>query len=834
MKLGLKLQVLPRKRLFQMLDRALNYPLTMVIAPMGYGKSATLRSYIDDREINYLWITASKASNMSETDLFWFLLVRGISKKNIQLAKRLEELRFPQNNIEVFRIIDMLEEIQTDESVVLVLDDLHFVNNTDIYNLLYQVAIAHIPWLKIVVLSRSYPPLPLEEMELKQTLYTIGHQELAFTKSETEEYFSLVSFTAPQEIKDQIFDISSGWISSIFLLATQYLVTGGLNDSSSINDMFESSLFSQYTEKERELLLQLALLDSFSIEMVDYIFNDTEMSKLLLTLYRSNAFIFHDQSRNYFFHQMFRDFLLSYRTAYSPYTGTFLERIAQWYSMNGKPEQAISYWMMIGNREKILDTLESLPPLEVVSLNLEQMVSVFGSHNKTERFLYPYAFLKNAFYHILTGNDAQGCDYLDAFDLYFSCNEHPRYSKNQLLGESAVLRTSFVFNDLDKMMEHIRTAQQLLGENTSLFRTKKSPFSHTSPHLTYGYYNKTGCFKHITDIFATDFDAHIRVTGGCGAGCDFLAQAEYALETGDFVKVEALAFQSINKAKPYEQHWVIIGAYLTLARLYYLQGSPYKIAEILSRLMLVKKSVSESAILYEIDNAVGYINGLLGQLDGIPKWLRDTELPSGRSMVTRLSFNLIVSGKALLLEQDYKTLEQKSYHFDHYFSRFSYQLGFIHNWVYRAIAKYHLYGIEIGCNELDAALHLAEADNIIAPFLENMEWLSPLLQAYVRIYPSNAFAAKLLEYGEGEKKAEKGEIDSELTQREIEIMECVRLGYRQKDIAQRLFISPNTVKRHLSNIYTKLSATNRTQAINAYHTIYPDKTVLKTSPEKRD
>lgn len=825
MNLGLELQLLPRERLFHMFDRALNHPLTMVVAPMGYGKTAALRSYIDHRALDHIWISASKASNMSEKELFWFLLVRGISKKNAQLALRLEELRFPQNNIEVFRIIDMLEELAVSETVVLVLDDLHFVTNPDIHNLIYQVAISNISWLKIVVLSRSYSPLPLEEMELKRILYVVGPQDLAFTRKETDEYFALIHFNAPQEVKDQICHISAGWISSIFLLATQYLLTGGINDSTSVNDMFNSSLFGHYSEKERTLLMQLALLDSFSMEMVDYIFDDAEMSKLLQSLYRSNAFIFHDRSRNYFFHQMFKDFLLTVRTSFGLNDRVFIERIAQWYSNNGKPEQAIHYWMMTSNHEKILNTLESLPPLEVVSLDLEQLVSVFGPHNKKERFLYPYAFLKNVLYRLLTGNETQGCEYLDAFDRHFSKESHPHYSSSQLLGESAVLRSSSAFNDLDKMMAHIHRAQELLGNNVSLFRTRNSPFSHTSPHLTYGYFNRSGCYKHITDVFSTEFGAHIHVTGGCGAGAPSLAQAEYALETGDFVKVEALAFQSINEAKPYEQHWVIIGAYLTLARLYFLQGIPHKLPEILTRLSLIKRTVSDSAILYEIDNAVGYINGLLGKAEDIPKWLRNADLPDGRSMFDRLSFNLIVSGKALLLSKDYKVLEQKTYHFDHYFSRFSYQLGFIHNWIYRAIAKYHLYGAEIGCSELHTAVAMAEADHIVAPFLENMTWLSPILEAYRRIYPKNRFCTQLVEYATSSGEIGSSESDTDLTQRELEIMECVRLGYRQKDIAQRLFISPNTVKRHLNNIYKKLDVSNRTQAINVYQKLYPNKTI---------
>jgi len=52
-----------------------------------------------------------------------------------------------------------------------------------------------------------------------------------------------------------------------------------------------------------------------------------------------------------------------------------------------------------------------------------------------------------------------------------------------------------------------------------------------------------------------------------------------------------------------------------------------------------------------------------------------------------------------------------------------------------------------------------------------------------------------------------------LTKREIEVLECLRLGESNKEIARSLDISPNTVKTHLTSLYTKLGANNRTQAV---------------------
>ena len=52
-----------------------------------------------------------------------------------------------------------------------------------------------------------------------------------------------------------------------------------------------------------------------------------------------------------------------------------------------------------------------------------------------------------------------------------------------------------------------------------------------------------------------------------------------------------------------------------------------------------------------------------------------------------------------------------------------------------------------------------------------------------------------------------------LTTREIDVLDCLRLGESNKEIARSLDISPNTVKTHLTHLYEKLGANNRTQAV---------------------
>ncbi len=56
-----------------------------------------------------------------------------------------------------------------------------------------------------------------------------------------------------------------------------------------------------------------------------------------------------------------------------------------------------------------------------------------------------------------------------------------------------------------------------------------------------------------------------------------------------------------------------------------------------------------------------------------------------------------------------------------------------------------------------------------------------------------------------------------LTRRELEVIALVAEGLRNREIAQRLSLSPSTVKSHLASSFAKLGVANRTQAAIIMH-----------------
>ncbi|MGA9538515.1 MAG: LuxR C-terminal-related transcriptional regulator, partial [Desulfobacterales bacterium] len=130
--------------------------------------------------------------------------------------------------------------------------------------------------------------------------------------------------------------------------------------------------------------------------------------------------------------------------------------------------------------------------------------------------------------------------------------------------------------------------------------------------------------------------------------------------------------------------------------------------------------------------------------------------------------------------------------------------------------------------KLMAALALAEPGGFIRPFLDQGPEMADLLGRLVKKNPSLRYAGIILEaLGGGKTEFFSRRADDRnkpgaslpdkpliepLTNREIEVLRMLAKGVTNNDIAESLFISPETVKRHLSTIYRKLDVKNRQQA----------------------
>jgi LuxR family maltose regulon positive regulatory protein len=118
---------------------------------------------------------------------------------------------------------------------------------------------------------------------------------------------------------------------------------------------------------------------------------------------------------------------------------------------------------------------------------------------------------------------------------------------------------------------------------------------------------------------------------------------------------------------------------------------------------------------------------------------------------------------------------------------------------------------------LGRALSLARPEGYIRSFLDEGEGLARLLYVAKRRGVEGGYAGELLEAarsGRGASVLPAQLLAQPLTTRELEVLKLIDGGCSNQDIAAQLYISLATVKRHISNIYTKLDARGRTQALS--------------------
>lgn len=112
---------------------------------------------------------------------------------------------------------------------------------------------------------------------------------------------------------------------------------------------------------------------------------------------------------------------------------------------------------------------------------------------------------------------------------------------------------------------------------------------------------------------------------------------------------------------------------------------------------------------------------------------------------------------------------------------------------------------------LKKALSDAEPDNLVMPFVENYDFLKPVLALEIR----TDFIAQIIKLGEAAKRR-RGEnvrpaVFATLTEREYELA-CLKVQrLSNREIAEKLFLSEGSVKQYVNQLYSKLHIEGDTQ-----------------------
>ena len=150
--------------------------------------------------------------------------------------------------------------------------------------------------------------------------------------------------------------------------------------------------------------------------------------------------------------------------------------------------------------------------------------------------------------------------------------------------------------------------------------------------------------------------------------------------------------------------------------------------------------------------------------------------------------------------------------------------------VLRALAAHKMARLDRALKNLEETLLLSAPGGWIRPFVELGAPMMEMLQQLAKKNIAKAYIGRILAaFAEDERRRSQTHADSHasqadsqrsrssllesLTNREVTILELLAQRLQNKEIADKLFVSTETVKTHLQNVYQKLNAKNRRQAI---------------------
>ena len=118
-------------------------------------------------------------------------------------------------------------------------------------------------------------------------------------------------------------------------------------------------------------------------------------------------------------------------------------------------------------------------------------------------------------------------------------------------------------------------------------------------------------------------------------------------------------------------------------------------------------------------------------------------------------------------------------------------------------------GIEI----LKNAMQLSQPEGFIRTYVDAGPDLIPLLKEAARKGIMPDYVGQILRaFGDKRKMDSVSPLVEPLSKRELEVLRLVSAGLSNKEIADKLYLSPGTIKTHVHNICGKLGVRNRTEA----------------------
>jgi LuxR family transcriptional regulator, maltose regulon positive regulatory protein len=272
-----------RPRLQEQLVQGLRGPLTLIIAPAGFGKTTLAASAVVRCGAPVAWLSLDPNDNQSGRFLDYVIAAFQVADNRIgdESAQLLRGMPQASPEAVLTSLINDLNAAATD--IVLVLDDYQFISSQAVHEQVLFL-LEHCPaTLHLLIATRSDPPLPLARLRVRGQMMELRTEDLRFTPDETAQFLNeMMSLHLDAESVTMLEQRTEGWIAGLQMAALSMRdrgdVRGFIEGFSGTNryilDYLLEEILNRQSSPIQRFLLYTSVLERFNAPLCDALFDD--------------------------------------------------------------------------------------------------------------------------------------------------------------------------------------------------------------------------------------------------------------------------------------------------------------------------------------------------------------------------------------------------------------------------------------------------------------------------------------------------------------------------------------------------------------------------------
>jgi LuxR family maltose regulon positive regulatory protein len=354
-------QTVQRERLHDVLRQGTMLPLTLIVAPAGWGKSTLVADWLARDRVAAGWVSLDSGDD--DPKRFWrYLLLAAGHAGPAAGAAALRRLDMAGSDVLRDVLPEFVNEVAASDSpLVFVLDDYHLVSSRQVHGSVTTLLDRCPPQLHLIIVTRADPPLPVSRLRVRGQLTEIRADQLRFSLSEAREFFDgRLDAALPERDVHRLLTRTEGWAAGLQLTALRLRdradpsgfierFTGA--DWHIVSYLCDEVLDSQ-APRIRDFLLVTSVLNRMCAPLCDALTRRADGAELISEIHRANLFLtpLDDERRWFRYHHLFGDLLRHELTVHDPGQPIVLhKRAAEWYAANGDPAEAIAHAIASGD-----------------------------------------------------------------------------------------------------------------------------------------------------------------------------------------------------------------------------------------------------------------------------------------------------------------------------------------------------------------------------------------------------------------------------------------------------------------------------------------------------